>query len=78
MVARFETHDSTQFPNAKEVMLNSVQVWKTRLPDLDPKPVGYRDDLFALRPTQYDDFLGYMRGILPLLNAQREGGLFLL
>ena len=78
LVARFETHDSTQFPNAKEVMLNSVQVWKTRLPDLDPKPVGYRDDLFALRPTQYDDFLGYMRGILPLLNAQREGGLFLL
>ena len=78
LVARFETHDSTQFPNAKEVMLNSVQVWKTRLADLDPKPVGYRDDLFAFRSTRYDDFLGYMKGILPLLSAQREGRLFLL
>jgi len=74
LVARFETRDKTQFPNAKEVMLNSVQVWRTKLPDLDPKPVGFGDDLFALRPEQYDDFLGYMKGLLPLLKAQRTGG----
>jgi CRISPR-associated endonuclease/helicase Cas3 len=74
LVALFETRDKTQFPNAKEVMLNSVQVWKTRLPDLDPKPVGFGDDLFALRPEQYDDFLGYMKGLLPLLKAQQAGG----
>lgn len=74
LVARFETRDKTKFPNAKEVMLNSVQVWKTRLPDLDPKPVGFGDDLFALRPEQYDGFLGYMKGLLPLLEAQGKGG----
>jgi CRISPR-associated endonuclease Cas3-HD len=74
LVARFETRDKTQFPSAKEVMLNSVQVWKTRLPDLDPKPVGFGDDLFALRPEQYDGFLGYMKGLLPLLNARTKGG----
>ena len=55
-------------------MLNSVQVWKTRLPDLDPKPIGFGDGLFALRPEQYDGFLGYMRGLLPLLKAQKAGG----
>lgn len=74
LVARFETRDKTQFPSAKEVMLNCVHVWKTRLPDLDPKPVGFGDDLFALRPEQYDGFLGYMKGLLPLLNARRKGG----
>jgi CRISPR-associated endonuclease/helicase Cas3 len=74
LVARFETRDRTKFPSAKEVMLNSVQVWKTRLPDLDPKPVGFGDDLFALRPEQYDGFLGYMKGLLPLLDAQTKGG----
>ena len=57
-------------------MLNSVQIWKSRLPDLDPKPIdiGFGDELPALRLTQYDDFLGYMRGVLPLLEGQRDGG----
>ena len=57
-----------------EVMLNSVQIWKSRLPDLDPMPIGYGDELFALRSTQYDDFLGYMKGVLPLLQGQCDGG----
>jgi CRISPR-associated endonuclease/helicase Cas3 len=74
LVARFETRDRTKFPNAKEVMLNSVQVWKTRLPNLDPKPVGFGEELLALRPEQYDGFLGYMKGLLPLLDAQTKGG----
>jgi hypothetical protein len=55
-------------------MLNSVQIWKSRLPDLDPKSIGFGDELFALRSTQYDDFLGYMRGVLPLLQGQQNGG----
>jgi CRISPR-associated endonuclease/helicase Cas3 len=75
LIARFESRDPEKLPNAKEVMLNSVQIWKSRLPDLDPKPIGFGLELFALRPTQYDDFMGYMRGILPLLEAQRSGGL---
>lgn len=74
LVALFETRDKAQFPNAKEVMLNSVQIWKSKLPDIDPKPVGFGDDLFALRPEQYDSFLGYMKGLLPLIEAQRAGG----
>ena len=76
LIARFESHDPKQFPNAKEVMLNSVQIWKSRLPDLDPKPVGFGEELFALRPTQYDAFLGYMKGILPLLEAKKTGAFF--
>jgi hypothetical protein len=74
LIERFESRDPGSFPNSREVLLNSVQIWKSRLPDLDPKPIGYGDELVALRPDQYDDFLGYMRGILPLLQGQREGG----
>lgn len=74
LIARFESRDPRRFPNAREVMLNSVQIWKSRLPDLDPKPIGFGDELFALRSTQYDDFLGYMRGVLPLLQGQQNGG----
>ncbi|MGO9526875.1 MAG: CRISPR-associated endonuclease Cas3'' [Verrucomicrobiia bacterium] len=75
LIARFESRDPEQFPNAKDIMLNSVQIWKSRLPDLDPTPIGFGGELLALRPEQYDDFVGYMRGVLPLLAAQRDGGL---
>lgn len=74
LIARFESRDPDRFPNSREVMLNSVQIWKSRLPDLDPMPIGYGDELFALRSSQYDDFLGYMKGVLPLLQGQRDGG----
>ncbi len=76
LIERFESQDPVQFPNAKEVMLNSVQIWKSRLPDLDPKPIGFGEELLALRPEQYDDFLGYMKGILPLLEAQKAGAFY--
>jgi CRISPR-associated endonuclease/helicase Cas3 len=75
LIARFDSRDPEQFPNAKEVMLNSVQIWKSRLPELDPKPLGFGDDLFGLRDEQYDGFLGYMKGILPLLEAKPIGAI---
>jgi CRISPR-associated endonuclease/helicase Cas3 len=75
LIARFESRDLERFPNAKEVMLNSVQIWKSRLPDLDPRPLGFGDGLFGLRDEQYDGFLGYMRGILPLLEAKPIGAI---
>jgi hypothetical protein len=74
LIARFASRDPKRFPNSREVMLNSVQIWKSRLPDLDPAPIGFGRELFALRPTQYDDFLGYMKGVLPLLQGQQDGG----
>jgi hypothetical protein len=75
LIARFESRDPERFPNTKEVMLNSVQIWKSRLPDLDPRPLGFGDDLFGLRNEQYDGFLGYMRGILSLLEAKPIGAI---
>lgn len=74
LIARFQSREPERFPNAKEVMLNSVQIWKSRLRDLDPNPIGFGGELFALRPEQYDDFLGYLKGVLPLLKGQEEGG----
>jgi CRISPR-associated endonuclease/helicase Cas3 len=74
LIARFDSRDHLQFPNAKEVMLNSVQIWKSKLPNIDPRPLGFGDGLFGLRPEQYDNFLGYMKGILHLLDGQKAGG----
>ena len=75
LISRIDSRERGQFPNAKEVMMNSVQIWKSRLPDLDPRPIGFGGELLALRPEQYDDFLGYMKGILPLLEAQPRGAI---
>ena len=74
LIARFESREPERFPTAKEVMLNSVQIWKSRLPDLDPTPIGFGGELLAIRPEQYGDFLGYMEGLIPLLEAQQVGG----
>ncbi len=59
-------------------MLNSVQICKSRLPDLDPKPValpGFGKEVLVLRENQYDDFLGCMKGILPLVEAKPVGAI---
>jgi CRISPR-associated endonuclease/helicase Cas3 len=72
---RLETGDSTNFPTAQEVALNSVEIWRSRLIDLIPRPVGPDGELFALSPDQYDDFLGYMRGVIPLLVVKSAGGI---
>lgn len=38
------------------------------------RSLGYGRELVGIQPDAYDDFLGYMKGLLPLLEAQRNGG----
>ncbi len=74
LVARIKTGNRLNFPTAQEVALGSVEIWRSRLSDLTPSALGRGGELMALAPDQYDDFLGYMRGVIPLLKVKSAGG----
>ena len=56
-----------------EIIQHSVQIWSDRLNKLPAKPVRGSQDLMAWVGSYEPDFLGYMAGVLPLLNAQNTG-----
>lgn len=51
----------------------SVQIWGYRKEELALKPINGFSDLYAWT-LMYDDFLGYMAGVLQMLNHQQHGG----
>lgn len=72
LIQRLENPDRSQWPDWREMMLGSVQLWigKERdfaLPELRGLPGVYRWNL------EYDSFLGYMAGVLRLLKAGKAG-----
>lgn len=78
LIARFLTFDRQQLPTPREVMRHSVQVWESRLRDLPvTRALGFGDELLGIQPNCYDGFLGYMRGLIPLFEGQRNGGFVL-
>ena len=54
----------------------SVQVWQNKLNEL-PVTQLLDFELVGIQPNCYNGFLGYMRGLLPLLKAQHDGGIVL-
>ena len=59
-------------------MRYSVQVWQNKLNELPLTcPLGFDGELVGIQPDCYNDFLGYMKGLLSLLQAQRDGGILL-
>jgi CRISPR-associated endonuclease/helicase Cas3 len=74
LIDRFESRDRSRFPAAREVLKHSVQIWSTRLDagKLPLKSIGFEDELWAWI-GEYDRFLGYMAGVLPLLKAGEAG-----
>jgi CRISPR-associated endonuclease/helicase Cas3 len=74
LIQRLENPDRSQWPDWRELMQNSVQVWATRLDPskLPVKPIGHDGELWSWI-GKYDSFLGYMAGVLPLLNAGQKG-----
>jgi CRISPR-associated endonuclease/helicase Cas3 len=75
LIARFLTFDPERFPTPREVMRYSVQVWSSKLRDLPvTRSLGFGDELVGIQPGCYDTFVGYMKGLIPLLEAQRNGG----
>ena len=78
LINRFQTNDPRQYPSPREVMRYSTQVWKNRLNELPlTRPLGLDGELLGIQPNCYNAFLGYMKGLLPLIKAQREGGFVL-
>lgn len=76
LISRIKSLDRSQFPSWREVMDNSVQIWSSRLDDrkFPIERIGPNDELWALLEGNYDDFLGWTKGVLPLIKAQQQGG----
>lgn len=76
LITRVEGRDRKQFPSWQEIMQNSVQIWSNRLEEgrLPVKQIGPDGELWAMLDGNYDSFLGWMKGVLPLLRGQQTGG----
>lgn len=74
LILRLENPDRSQWPGWRELMLGSVQLWANRLDagKLPVKPLGHDGELWAWI-GEYNSFLGYMAGVLPLLKAGKTG-----
>lgn len=48
-------------PSRQEIAVQSVQMYNNKLEKLNPDHIG---ELRALKPEQYDNFVGYMRGLI--------------
>jgi CRISPR-associated endonuclease/helicase Cas3 len=74
LIARIESCDPKHDPSWQEVTLNSVQIWSSRLDaaKLPVRPIGTDNELWAWI-GEYDEFLGYMAGVLHLLKSSEKG-----
>ena len=78
LIERFQSSDPKKFPSPREVQRYSVQVWQNKLKEVPlTRPLGLDDNLVGIQPNCYDEFLGYMKGLLSLLEAQHYGGIIL-
>lgn len=75
---RLKSKPPSERPHWKEIMQNSVQVWSNRLSFLPFRPLPGFEDILVIQENCYDDFLGYMKGVLPLVAAQQDGGLLVI
>lgn len=72
LIQRLENPDRSKWPDWREMTLGSVQLWMGKerefaLPELRGLPGVYRWNL------EYNSFLGYMAGVLPLLKSGSKG-----
>ena len=64
----------------RQLLLHSVQIWTSKIVNLPVKPVfssraraNNADTLYAWTAAYDPDFLGYMAGVIPLLEGLQEG-----
>jgi hypothetical protein len=57
----------------QEILSGSVQVWAQRIETLGLKAAPGRRELYEW-PHEYDDFLGYMAGVLKMHAFLAAGG----
>lgn len=77
LAERIESGDRVHFPSWRDIMHHSVQIWASRLRpgDWPVKQIG-NGELWAWT-GEYDDFLGYMAGVLEIA-AFKNGDLTVL
>jgi len=77
LIRRVEQAARNEMPSWREIMLGSVQIWSNRLRDVPTRQVGYHKGLLALQGKDcYDEFVGWMRCIMPQIQAGKMGGSF--
>lgn len=57
----------------QEILSGSVQIWARKIETLDLKAIPGRQELYEWQ-HEYDDFLGYMAGVLRMRTFLRAGG----
>ena len=60
----------------REVLRHSVQLWATKISELRLEPLPSHTELYRWS-LEYDSFLGYMKGLLPLLKAKQISAHFI-
>ena len=77
LIRRVEQATRIEMPSWREIMLGSVQIWSNRLRDVPTRQVGYHKGILALRGEDcYDDFIGWMKCMMPQIQAGKVGGAF--
>jgi CRISPR-associated endonuclease/helicase Cas3 len=59
--------------NSRELRLNSVQLWATKIERYRLQPIGREQDLYAWEYGYDPDFLGIMKGILEQADIDQAG-----
>jgi CRISPR-associated endonuclease/helicase Cas3 len=77
LIRRVETAERDSMPSWREIMQGSVQIWSNRMLDVPTRTVGYHKGLLAIQGEDcYDDFIGWVKCLLPRFKADACGGAF--
>jgi CRISPR-associated endonuclease/helicase Cas3 len=57
----------------QELMRGSVQIWAKKVKELSIRPLEHHEELFYWTGVYDPDFLGYMAGVLPLIQGRDTG-----
>jgi CRISPR-associated endonuclease/helicase Cas3 len=71
LIARLEGREPVA---PHEIQALSVQIWAQKQEHYALRPIGIYSDMFAWT-LMYDEFIGYMAGILQVLNHQKNGSI---
>ena len=69
--------DARERIKSREIMLGSVQMWRYKIAALAVSEFDHFPGLFKWTAPYDPKFLGYMEGVLPLLDSGQAGGFFL-
>jgi CRISPR-associated endonuclease/helicase Cas3 len=72
LILKLENPDRSEWPDWRDLMLGSVQLWSNRVQQFSLPTLAGLQDVYRWN-LAYNPFLGYMAGVLPLLKAEQGG-----